>query len=744
MRVHSRSNTPNVAGLEETDGVPAIVLELVDGPTLADRVATRPFALTEALLIARQIAEALAAAHRHGVIHRDLKPANVKVRPDGTVKVLDFGLAQVIERYRGRDEAALAVTLTGGTDEGRIVGTPAYMAPEQARGQPLDARADLWAFGCVLFEMLTGSRAFGGRTLTEALLNLLEREPDWGAVPATTPTPILTLLRRCLEKDPGRRLDSAAAARLEIDDVLATLRPAAHVTVSPSSRVVTLSGPVALALVVGAVAVGAGWYGMGIRNTGMSATAPIKSLAVLPLSNLSGDEAQDYFSDGMTEALITALARISSLRVTSRTSIMRYKDATQPLPQIAKELGVEGIVEGSVARVGNRVRITAQLIHGSSDRHIWGETYEQDLVDVLSLQQQVAKAIAEQVRATLTPAEARMLEMKREVAPEAQEAYLRGLQLFNTGLMTAGDTGRGDLLVRSVGAFEQAIRVDPAWAQAWAALARARHWVASYGEPALYPAAKAAALRAIEIDDTNANAHAALAFILQRHEWKWADAEREFKRAIELNPSLGNSGHHGYALMLSVLGRHQEALAMFEVAEALDPFVFALKANAAYAAVAAGRYDEALDRSRLAQEAFGDGDWIYEVVGRARAGQGRAEEALAAFRRRQELAPGPEATAHVVCGLTLTGRRKEAEDLTVSLARQLVADQVPAIDFWELATAHACLGDRPPALDALERVYAAGVETLPGINIDPWFDSLRSEPRFQALLTKMNLPVTTR
>jgi serine/threonine protein kinase/tetratricopeptide (TPR) repeat protein len=744
-RVLAGLNHPNIAqvfGLEEADGGHALVLELVDGPTLADRVASGPLPLTEALVVARQIAEALAAAHRYGVIHRDLKPANVKMRSDGTVKVLDFGLAKVIERYRGSDEADLAATQAGETRDGMIVGTPAYMAPEQVRGQSLDARADLWAFGCVLFEMLTGGRAFGGRTLPEALLSVLEREPDWAAVPASTPMPILTVLRRCLEKDPVRRLDSASAARLEIEDVLASVRPTVPGVAARRSAVPRRSKAAALALLVGAVALWAVWYGGGSWNPGISSTVPIKSLAVLPLSNLSGDDAQDYFSDGMTDALITALARISSLRVTSRTSSMQYKGAKQPLPEIAKQLGVEGIVEGSVVREGNRVRITAQLIHAGSDRHVWGQSYEQDLVDVLSLQQQVARAIAEQVRATLTPAEVRMLETNRAVVPEAQEAYLRGLHLFNTGLMTAVDTARGELLARGVAAFEQASRVDPQWAEAWAALARARHWVASYGEPALYPAAKAAALKAIELDETNATAHAALAFILQRHEWKWAEAEREFKRAIELNPSLGNSGHHGYALLLSLLGRHDEALAMFAVAEELDPLVHALKQNAAYAAVAARRYDEALDRADRAREAYGDAGWIHEIIGRVRAGQGRAPEALAAFERFQELAPGPASTSHMVCGLTLNGRRQEAERLTASLARQLAVEDLPSSNLWELAVAHTCLGNHSPALDALERMFADRVEFLPRINRDRWLDPLRSEPRFQALLTKMNLPAT--
>ena len=745
----NHTNIAQIFGLEESHGVHAIVMELVDGPTLADRIARGAVPLAEALGTARQIADALEAAHQQGIVHRDLKPANVAMRPDGTVKVLDFGLAKLVEREMvesgsrtGVFADSSSVTSPGETGVGMLIGTVAYMSPEQASARSADKRSDVWAFGCVLFEMLTGRPAFAGERRSDVLARIVEDEPDWTTLPAKTPASIRKLLKRCLEKDPKRRLDSAAVARIEIDDALAG--PGPDVTArTPGGRALTLRWVISIALAVLLVAVVLG-VGLNRARDPLPASLtsePIRSLAVLPLSNLSGDEAQEYFADGMTEALITELARIGALRVISRTSIMQYKNARKPLPQIARELGVEGIVEGTVVRDGNRVRITAQLIRAASERNLWGESYERDLVEVLSLQRQVARAIANQVRVTLTPEEERTLLTDRAVAPAAQEAYLRGLHLFNTGLITMDAVGFGLLepLRQSISAFEDATGLDPSWAQAWAALARSRHWVASFGNPQLYPAAKTAALRAIELDDSTSDAHGALAFILQRYEWDWADAEREFKRAIELNPNIGSNGHGGYGIMLSILGRHDEALAMFAQAEELDPLVLVLQVHAAQAAVRARRYDDAFERSRRALEANPRAGWAYSIMGQAYRGQGRNEDALAAFQRYQDLSPGTVATSAVACGLALTGRRAEAMRLVSSIGLQDQTAGRPKSGWLDRARGYACLGDAR-TFDMLELALAMRVEALPTINVDSSFDAVRPDPRFQAVLRKMNLP----
>jgi TolB-like protein/Flp pilus assembly protein TadD len=748
-RVVARLDHRNVCGIYEVgeeSSLPFIVMPFLEGETLATRLSRGPLKTGEALSVAIQVAEALKAAHSAGILHRDIKPSNVMVAPDGQVRVMDFGIAKLVDQDLPKG-AGTESTLTA---PGSTIGTTAYMSPEQARGEPLDARSDIFSFGALLFEMLSGYRPFERKSAAETISAILTLPPPLSRLPEGVPAELIQVVSKTLQKDREERYYTAGDLAVDLRNLephtAGARRPSAGQD-KPHGRRLALRWaiPAGLVLLLVAIAVGFGLKRAGRLQRASPAGEPITSVAVLPLANTSGDAAQEYFADGMTEALITELARIGALKVISRTSIMQYKNARKPLPQIAQELGVEGVVEGSVVRAGNRVRITAQLIHAASDRHLWAESYERDLLDVLSLQRQVARAIAEQVRVRLDPEDERTLLAHRAIAPAVQETYLRGLHLFNTGLTTGDWTGRLELFKRSVTAFEEATRLDPVWAQAWAALARSRHWLASNGNKDLYPAAKAAALKALELDDSVAEAHGALAYILQSHEWAWADAEREYKRAIELNPSIGNSGHHGYGMLLSILGRHEEALAMFAKAEELDPLVLPLKGNAAAAALAARRYEEVLDRSRRLLEIDPKAAWVYALIGWARAGQERPEDALAAFRQAQALSPGPGATASVACGLAITGRRAEAIRLVSSLVSSLsprveAAEKLPG-EWLAVAGAYACLRDAPRALELLERAFADRLDFLPLLLIgDPSFDTVRSEPRFQALLRKMNLP----
>ncbi len=382
MRFHREArllaslNHPNIAAIYEIieldAGASYLVLEYVPGESLAQRIAHEPLKLEEALSIAQQIALAVSAAHEKRVIHRDLKPGNIKLAPDGRVKVLDFGLAKVTRNQAASQDSTV-------TQPGSIIGTPAYMSPEQIRGYPTDPRTDIWSFGCVMYEMLTGYRPFEGKTISDTVARTLEREPDWQALPQETPANIRGLLRRCLEKDPRRRLQHIGDAAIEIRETQNLL--AARLT----APVRTL------------------WRESANGGLGGASPGRIKSLAVLPLKNLTGDPEQEYFADGMTEALIANLGKIGALQVRSRTSIMQYKDARKPLPEIARELNVDAVVEGSVMRVGEQVRITAQLIHAPTDTHLWVESYERDLRDILTLQSEVARTIASQIEITVTP-----------------------------------------------------------------------------------------------------------------------------------------------------------------------------------------------------------------------------------------------------------------------------------------------------------------------------------------------------
>ncbi len=402
---------------------------------------------SEALAIARQIADALDAAHEKGIVHRDLKPANIKITPDGVVKVLDFGLAKATTGDgAGPDLTQSPTHDVGGTHDGVILGTAAYMSPEQARGKPVDKRTDIWAFGCVLYEMLTGRRPFGGETMSDTIAAILEREPDWPGCLTRTPPTLRTLVRRCLEKDPKRRLHDIGDARLELEELSAGVRSSSAGAIEAERdrtrgtearrstdegrpeggaparrtkrrRVAWVLGGAFTAAVVAIAAVTQGLWRKEV---------PIRSVAVLPLENLSGDAAQDYFADGMTDQLIADVSKIASLRVISRTSVMSYKKAGKPLPAIGRELNVDAIVEGSVIRVGDRVRITAKLIRAATEKQLWGQTYERDVRDILALQSEVARRIASEVDITLTPQEQAGLASSRPVNPEAHQQVLLG------------------------------------------------------------------------------------------------------------------------------------------------------------------------------------------------------------------------------------------------------------------------------------------------------------------------------
>src|SRR2546427_3733566 len=578
-RMLASLNHPNIAtihGLEESDGVHYLVMELVPGETLAERIGKGALPVEEALKVSGQVAQALEAAHEKGVIHRDLKPGNVKLTPEGRVKVLDFGLAKAFVGDGG-PEAPTVTTLTAmSTEDGRILGTPAYMSPEQARGKTVDKRADVWAFGCVLYELLTARRAFGGETLTETIAAVLEREPDWQALPPSTSAKIRDLLRRCLQKDPQRRLRDIGDVRIEIEEVSALPRVGEAVATTKSTRVRwrgALLWGVALLLLATVTSIAIWNRKSPSPLFARGGLGPIESLAVLPLEELSGSPGQDYFADGMTDELITDLAQIKALRVISRTSVMVYKGAHKSLPDIARELNVDAVVEGTVLHSGNRVRITAQLIYAATDRHLWAESYERDVRDILGLQREVAKDIVDEIRIKVTPEEQVLLSGAPPVNSEAYEAYLKGRYYWETR------TEEG--LRKAISYFEEAIEKDPTSPRAYRGLADSYNALGSdeFLPPMeTFPKAKAAALEALRRDQNFAEAHASLAFAIWNYDYDWKAVETEYKRAIDLNPGYATS-YHWYAGYLMGMGRFAEAIAAVKKARELDPLSPRINAN---------------------------------------------------------------------------------------------------------------------------------------------------------------------
>ncbi|UCG59902.1 MAG: protein kinase [Phycisphaerales bacterium] len=716
-------NHPNIAAIhdiiEQGESAGYLVLEYVPGETLAQRIAREPLKLEEALSIGQQVTEAVSAAHDKGVVHRDLKPGNIKITPEDKVKVLDFGLAKA-----SASEATAEKTTV--THPGRVIGTPAYMSPEQARGKPTDHHTDIWSFGCIMYEMLTGSVPFEGETATDTVARILERDPDWEAMPQETPANIRTLLRRCLEKDPRRRLQHIGDAAIEIKETL-TL-PA---TATGARAATPVRTPWRWAIVIGLVAVAIA-VGLNIgrwreQPPGGASPGRIKSIAVLPLANLTGDPEQEYFADGITEALIADLGKIGALQVRSRTSIMQYKDASKPLPEIARELNVDAVVEGSVLRVAEQVRITAQLIHAPTDTHLWVDSYERDLRDILTLFSEMARTIAREIEITLTPDQEELLAAKRPVNPETYEAYLKGM--FHLNKMTPQGSAKGLDYLR------QAIDKDPSDPLAYGALALG-YAVSAHGPGASPDAgalARATALKALELDDSLAEAHAALAINKLYGTWDWDTVEQSFQLALKLNSTLAMTRAH-YSWYLQLFGRTDEALDQMRRAQEVDPLSPLWPAWLGVQYCWAGQYDKAIEEAQKSLDLAPDFPVALNLLGSVYAEQRMYEEAIKAQQKAAYLSP--QWRSGLGRTYAIAGRQDEAR----LVLAELEADPEPW-DIFFIAEIYAILGEKDQAFRWLETAFEPPHHSyVPWLKHFPGFKPLRDDPRFAELLRRLNFP----
>ena len=705
----SSLNHPGISTVfdfDTQDGTDYLVLELVEGESLETRLKRGPIDEIEAAELGAQIADALAAAHERGVIHRDLKPGNVIVTPRGRAKLLDFGLALLCCPSDASPETRSL------TELGRVVGTLAYMSPEQLLGHDIGERSDLYSLGVMLFEMATGSRPFDAPVST-ALVNEILHRP--APRPGTRGRPLgpqfETLLQGLLEKNPERRPQSATAVQVTLLAIARGSAPGAGTPTPPARPAATLSPSGGLAVAAPGV-------------------ATVDSIAVLPLENLSRDPEQEYFADGMTEALITNLAQIQALRVVSRTSAMRFKGVRKPLPEIARELGVAAIVEGTVARSGDRVRITAQLIEASSDRHLWARSYERDLSDALALQAEVARAIAEEVQVHLSPVEAARLSKERRIDPEALEAYLRGRHHWNRRTEPA--------IRKGIEYFQEAIERDPVYAQAYAGLASAYDSMGNYNylPPGdAYTRSLAALRRALEIDDTLAEAHTAHAGLLFSWNWDWAAAEAAFQKALSLNPNY-EGAHLWYADMLSALRRDDEALVSIRRAYEIDPLSLPVNMTLGSTHFYARRYEEAIAQQLRTIELDPSFAPVYRNLGGSYEQMGRFREATAAFEKAAALSPDLTAKALEAHLYAVSGHESDARKLLVEIEAEGKNKYLPR---FSVAAIYAGLGERDAAFENLEHALEARDRGMVWIKASPRMDPLRPDPRFSDLLRRMRL-----
>jgi serine/threonine-protein kinase len=682
---------PNILAIHDIgthDGVWFLVTELLQGETLGKRISRGALPWKPAVEMAVALAEGLAAAHAHGVVHRDLKPENIFLTADGRTKILDFGLA----RQTVADDADTeAVTRSYPTEPGSVLGTVGYMSPEQVQGRPPDARSDIFSLGCVLYEMLAGRRLFQRANAADTIAAILKDDvPAVSESSGAPPVELDRILRRCLEKDRARRFQSAQDLAFALG-----------------------------ALTTSAVAV--------------KAPAPSNraSVAVLPFLNLSADPENEFFADGMTEDVIAHLSKVRSLKVISRTSVMAFRKREQSLREIGEQLGAATLLEGSVRRAGNRVRIVAQLIDRDSDEHIWAETYDRELTDIFAIQTDVALQIAGALKAELSADERSRIRRQATHDIKAYELYLQGRsQLIQY---------TPESYVSSVRYYEQAIAQDPGFALAYAEMAVAyvemgSEAVGPFTPVEAYARAREAARKALALDSTLGEAHGAMALILFMAEFDWKGAERELLRALELNPG-DTHAHDHYGWWLSSQCRFDESLREVRRARELDPL--AHPTDVATELLRAGRFEEALDEARHIVAAHPEIPRGQALLGWALIKVGRHAEGVAALERAVSLAPGRTIfLGQLGQAYGMSGDADNAREVLRQLQERATRERIAPYHF---AYVYTGLGEADAAIDWLERGYEHRSGGIYGIKGSFLFTSLHAHPRFKALLRKMNL-----
>ena len=728
----SRLNHSNIATIHDFDtqgGVDFLVMEFIPGITISEKTSGKSLPEKEVLRLGAQLAEGLTAAHDRGIVHRDLKPGNLRLTTDGLLKILDFGLAEL--RLPVTEDApteSLAETRA-------IAGTVPYMAPEQLLGRDADARTDIYGAGTVLYELATGERPFGKLEHAQLITAILQRTPR----PPSQLNPKLTaelerIIGKCLEKEPENRYQSARELAIDLRRLQTNTSSGLESPVMLARRgpgfVRLAAGLAAVIVIVIAVAIG-GWRDRWLHRV----EAPhFASLAVLPLENLSGDPRQEYFADGMTESLITDLGRLTGLKgVIARGSVMRYKGSTKPVVEIGRELNVDAIITGAVLRSGNRLRVTAQLVNAASGKLLWSEHYERDLTDVLQLQNEVTRSIASEIRVQLTANDQARLASVRAVNAQAYDAYLMGR--YHWFKMTPPE------LDQAAEYFQIALDNDPNYAAAYAAMGEVWGIRAHTGLLPMaqgYAKERAAALKALELDSTASEAHEVLAAVLTWYDWDWAAGEREYRRAIELNPNFA-SAHCFYSFFLHAMRRSREARSEIERALELDPynslFHVALSKQLSYGnqpaeAMSGLQRAAALEPDSL----FVHGD-LWALFAQNREYEKAEAEAIEYFKllRAQDVvkalksgyAQGGYRGAMLRAGNTMAARSRQGSASTM-----------------DVAFLYAYAGENDRALDWLEKAYEEHASRLPYINVLTQFDTLRSHPRFQELVRRMNFPRT--
>jgi serine/threonine protein kinase/tetratricopeptide (TPR) repeat protein len=691
-------NILDIHELGEHEGRPFMVTELLEGETLQARLDGRSIGWRRAIEIGAAIADGLAAAHQAGIIHRDLKPSNLFLTSDGRVKILDFGLA----RYEATDASvgeSLIPTTTDLTDTGTVLGTVGYMAPEQVRGEPADPRADIFALGCILYEMLSGSRAFVRDTPADTIAAILKEEPpELSRTGAVVPVELERTIGRCLEKHPQSRFQSAS-------DLAFALR--SHQS-TPDHVATSGEAP-------------------RIRDDEAE-----PSIAVLPFSDMSPEKDQDYFCEGMAEEIINGLSQLDGLRVTARTSAFAFKDRPEDIRTIGGTLGVDTVLEGSIRKAGNRLRITVQLINVADGYHMWSRRFDREMEDVFEIQDEISLAVVDNLKVKLVAPDRARLVRRFTENPEALNLYLQGRYFWNR----RSEVG----LKKALDYFQKAVDIDPTYALPHVGFADTFIHLANYGfvpPGESYARGRAAATKALEIDDTIGEAHASLGWIHTHYDWDWRAAEREFQRSLELSPAYAWA-HLWYGIMLGETGRFDEAIERAGRAQQLDPVSPIITAHAGVIFYLARRYDEAIEQLQRTIELEPGFVIAHTWLALVYQAKGMQDEASRSVRTAGGLAgDNPSVLGYVGWGLGVTGHREDALRILERLDRLETERYVSPVP-----KGLVCLGlDRKAeAFDHFDRAVAERDSLLVSFWGWPLMDSVRSDPRFEDLVRRIGLP----